>query len=279
MQSPKSSRPYMTAEALGALNLSVLTLAALIVAAFVAGWVDAVVGGGGLIQLPALLIGLPSDTAPAVILGTNKISSFCGTATSSLTYALRIPLDWLTVLPLVIASAIGSAVGALLAKLLPKEAFTPIVLAALIGVGLYIWRRPQLGMVSIRKHAGHRHYGWTAVIGLSVGAYDGFLGPGTGSFFVILLVAVLGYGFLEASATAKIANLVTNLSAIVVFAVNGSVLWALGLTMGAANLIGGYLGARTAISRGSSFVRKVFLIVLSGLIIKLAYDVVVQLLR
>jgi uncharacterized membrane protein YfcA len=102
----------MTAEALGALNLSVLTLAALIVAAFVAGWVDAVVGGGGLIQLPALLIGLPSDTAPAVILGTNKISSFCGTATSSLTYALRIPLDWLTVLPLVIASASGSAVGA-----------------------------------------------------------------------------------------------------------------------------------------------------------------------
>ena len=178
----------MAAEALGALNLSALTLAALVVAAFVAGWVDAVVGGGGLIQLPALLIGLPSDTAPAVILGTNKISSFCGTATSSLTYALRIPLDWLTVLPLVLASAVGSAVGASLAKLLPKEAFTPIVLAALIGVGLYIWRRPQLGMVSIRKHAGHRHYGWTAVIGLGVGAYDGFLGPGTGSFFVILLV-------------------------------------------------------------------------------------------
>jgi uncharacterized protein len=269
----------MPAEAFGALNLSTLTLAALIVAAFVAGWVDAVVGGGGLIQLPALLIGLPSNTAPAVILGTNKISSFCGTATSSLTYALKIPLDWLTVLPLVIASAVGSAIGASLAKLLPKEAFTPIVLAALIGVGIYIWRRPQLGMVSQRKHAGRRHYGWTAVIGLAVGAYDGFLGPGTGSFFVILLVAVLGYGFLEASATAKIANLVTNLAAIVVFAVNGSVLWTLGLMMGAANLIGGYLGARTAISRGNSFVRKVFLIVLTGLIIKLAYDVVIQLVR
>ena len=125
MQFPKSSRPCMTAEALGALNLSALTLAALIVAAFVAGWVDAVVGGGGLIQLPALLIGLPSDTAPAVILGTNKISSFCGTATSSLTYALRIPLDWLTVLPLVIASAIGSAVGALLAKLLAQGGLHP----------------------------------------------------------------------------------------------------------------------------------------------------------
>jgi uncharacterized protein len=266
----------MTLDAWSALDLSALTLTALIVAAFVAGWVDAVVGGGGLIQLPALLIGLPSNTPPAVILGTNKISSFCGTATSSLTYALRIPLDWWTVAPLVIASAVGSAMGASLAKLLPKDAFTPIVLAALIGVGIYVWRRPQLGMVSVRKHPGRGHYGWTALIGLVVGAYDGFLGPGTGSFFVILLVAVLGYGFLEASATAKIANLVTNLSAIVVFGLSGSVLWGLGLMMGAANLMGGYLGARTAIRRGSSFVRKVFLIVLSGLIIKLSYDVVIQ---
>jgi uncharacterized membrane protein YfcA len=266
----------MTLDAWSALDLSALTLTALIVAAFVAGWVDAVVGGGGLIQLPALLIGLPSNTPPAVILGTNKISSFCGTATSSLTYALKIPLDWWTVAPLVIASAAGSAVGASLAKLLPKDAFTPIVLAALIGVGIYVWRRPQLGMVSVRKHPGRGHYGWTALIGLVVGAYDGFLGPGTGSFFVILLVGVLGYGFLEASATAKIANLVTNLSAIVVFGLSGSVLWGLGLMMGAANLMGGYLGARTAIRRGSSFVRKVFLIVLSGLIIKLSYDVVIQ---
>src|SRR5215217_8448442 len=267
----------MAPETWNALDLSALSLTALIIAAFVAGWVDAVVGGGGLIQLPALLIGLPSNTPPAVILGTNKISSFCGTATSSLTYALRIPLDWWTLLPLVIASAVGSAIGGSVAKLLPREAFTPIVLAALIGVGIYVWRRPQLGMVSVRKHPGRRHYGLTALIGLGVGAYDGFLGPGTGSFFVILLVVVLGYGFLEASATAKIANLVTNLAAIVVFGLSGSVLWVLGLMMGAANLIGGYIGARTAISRGSSFVRKVFLVVLASLIIKLAYDMVAQL--
>jgi uncharacterized protein len=258
-------------------DISALSLTGLILAAFVAGWIDAVVGGGGLIQLPALLIGLPSGTPPAVILGTNKISSFCGTATSSLTYALRIPLDWRTVAPLVVASAIGSAVGASLARLLPRDAFTPIVLIALIGVGLYVWRRPQLGLVSIRKHPGPGHYGLAAVIGLVVGAYDGFLGPGTGSFFVILLVVVLGYGFLEGSATAKIANLITNLSAIVVFGLSGSVLWTLGLMMGAANLVGGYIGARTAISRGSSFVRKVFLVVLASLIIKLAYDMVAQL--
>ena len=113
-------------------------------------------------------------------------------------------------------------------------------------------------------------------IGLGVGAYDGFLGPGTGSFFVILLVGVLGYGFLEASAKAKIANLVTNLSAIAVFAAHGSVLWVLGLAMGAANLVGGLLGARTAISRGNAFIRKVFLVVLAGLVLRLSYDLVRQ---
>ena len=117
-----------------------------------------------------------------------------------------------------VSAAVGSALGAQLAKLLPREYFTPIVLVALIGVGIYTWRRPELGLISERKHDGRKHYGLTALIGLGVGAYDGILGPGTGSFFVILLVGVLGYGFLEASAKAKIANLFTNLAAIVVFA-------------------------------------------------------------
>jgi uncharacterized membrane protein YfcA len=259
-------------------ELSALTLALLVLAAFVAGWVDAVVGGGGLIQLPALLIGLPDSTPPAAILGTNKISSVWGTATSSITYAVKVRPDWRTIVPLVIASAAGSALGAQLARFLPRDYFTPIVLVALVVVGIYTWRRPELGLTSERKHDGRAHYGRTAAIGLGVGAYDGFLGPGTGSFFVILLVGVLGYGFLEASAKAKIANLITNLSAITVFAVSGSILWGLGLVMGAANLIGGLLGSRTAISRGNAFIRKVFLLVLVGLIIRLAYDTLVQLL-
>jgi uncharacterized membrane protein YfcA len=258
-------------------ELSALTLALLVLAAFVAGWVDAVVGGGGLIQLPALLIGLPDSTPPAAILGTNKISSVWGTATSSITYAVKVRPDWRTIVPLVIASAVGSALGAQLARFLPRDYFTPIVLVALVVVGIYTWRRPELGLTSKRKHDGGAHYGRTAAIGLGVGAYDGFLGPGTGSFFVILLVGVLGYGFLEASAKAKIANLVTNLSAITVFAVSGSILWALGLVMGAANLVGGLLGSRTAISRGNAFIRRVFLVVLAGLIIRLAYDTLVQL--
>ncbi len=259
------------------LDLSLWTIVLLILAAFVAGWVDAVVGGGGLIQLPALIIGLPSSTSPAAVLGTNKLSSVWGTLTSSITYAVTIKPDWRSLIPLVAGSGAGSAAGAQLAKLLPKDYFTPIVLAALIGVGIYTWLRPELGLVSSRKHGGRAHYGRTAIIGLGVGAYDGFLGPGTGSFFVILLVGVLGYGFLEASAQAKIANVMTNLAAIVVFAAHGTVLWKLGLLMGAANLVGGFLGARTAISRGNVFVRRVFLFVVVALILKLAYDTVRQL--
>ena len=257
---------------LSGLDLPLTTLALLVVAAFVAGWVDAVVGGGGLIQLPALLIGLPAGTPPAAILGTNKLSSMWGTGTSALTYARRVRPDPRTVLPLVAGAALGSAGGAQLAKLLPKDAFTPIVLVALVGVGLYTWRRPELGLVTAMRHSGGAHYGRTAVIGLVIGVYDGFLGPGTGSFFVIALVGVLGYGFLEASAKAKVANVVTNLAALTVFAVHGTILWGLGLSMGAANLLGGYLGARTAIARGNAFVRRVFLVVVAALAVKLAYD-------
>jgi uncharacterized protein len=259
-------------------DLEPVTLLLLMVAAFSAGWVDAVVGGGGLIQLPALLIALPPTTSPAAILGTNKVSSVWGTATSSIAYAVKIKPDWRTVLPLVLGSAAGSALGAQAAKLLPREYFTPIVLVALVVVGVYTWRRPKLGLTSARKHDGRAHYGRTALIGLTVGAYDGFLGPGTGSFFVILLVGVLGYGFLEASAKAKIANLTTNVVAIIVFGLSGSVLWALGLTMGLANLVGGLIGARTAIRHGNAFIRRVFLVVLAALIIKLTYDTVSQLL-
>ena len=260
------------------MELATWVVVLLVLAAFAAGWVDAVVGGGGLIQLPALLIGLPTDTPPAAILGTNKISSVWGTATSSVTYAVRVRPDWRTVVPLVLGSAAGSALGAQAARFLPREYFTPIVLAALVGVGIYTWRRPELGLVSRRKHDGRQHYLLTAAIGAGVGAYDGILGPGTGSFFVILLVGVLGYGFLDASAKAKIANLVTNLAAIVVFAAHGTILWQLGLMMGTANLVGGFLGARTAISRGNVFIRRVFLVVLAGLVVRLGYDVVRQLL-
>lgn len=253
-------------------SLPAYALAGLVLAAFVAGWVDAVVGGGGLIQLPALLIGLPADTPTAHILGTNKLSSVAGTLTAAITYARRISLHLPTLVPLVGSAFAGSALGAASARLIPKAFLTPIVLAALVAVGLYTWFRPQLGLSHAPRHSGVGRLLRTAAIGLGIGFYDGILGPGTGSFFVISMVVVLGYGFLEASAKAKIANLTTNLAAIGVFGWNGEVLWVIGAWMAAANLTGGWLGARTALRNGNAFVRTVFLIVIAALTLKLGYD-------
>ena len=169
---------------------------------------------------------------------------------------------------------IGSTLGARLVHYLSKDVFTPVVLVALIGVGIYTVRRPTLGVNHELRHVGPRHYLTLAVIGLVIGGYDGLIGPGTGTFFVIAMVAMLGYGFLEASVLAKLANLTTNVAAIVVFITSGSIIWKLGLPMAAANLIGGFLGARTAIKFGSAFVRKVFLIVVTILGLRLAWDTV-----
>lgn len=257
--------------------LGLWTIVFLILAALVAGWVDAVVGGGGLIQLPALLIALPGDTPPPSILGTNKLSSVAGTITATLTYLSKVRVHWGTVLPLVITAYLGATLGAWLAQFLPKELFTPIVLVALVGVGIYTWRKPSLGLTSAVKHSGFPHIWRTATIGLGIGCYDGILGPGTGSFFVILLVAVLGYGFLEATAKAKLANLTTNAAALVVFGVGGHLLVGLGLLMALANLTGGFIGARMAVTLGNTFVRKVFLAVVGALILKLSWDLVAPL--
>jgi uncharacterized membrane protein YfcA len=236
---------------------TVLLLLAL--AGLTAGFVDAVVGGGGLIQLPALLLGLP-QAAPVQVLATNKLASICGTTVSSATYFRRVRPDPRTFLPLMALAFVGSALGALVASQVPREAFEPIVLVALVLVGSYVALRPQLGES-------------TLVTGLVVGFYDGVLGPGTGSFFVVALVALLGYGFLEASAKARMANWATNLAALAVFVPQGAVLWKVGLLMGAANLVGGYVGARTAVARGSSFVRVFFLLVVAAFVVRLGGEV------
>lgn len=257
------------------MSLSVGVIIALIAAAFVAGWVDAVVGGGGLIQLPALLIGLPDQTPVASVSGTNKISSAAGTLVATATYLRSVTVDWRSALALVLSAYAGSTVGAQLVQYLPKAYFTPIVLVVLLGVGHYTWRRPQLGLQHRLRFSGRGHYIWLVSLGVLVGGYDGFLGPGTGTFFIIGLVGGLGFGFLEASALSKIANLTTNLAAISVLA--SHVLWGMGLAMAAANLTGGFLGARMAIRFGNGFVRKVFLVVVTGLAAKLGWDTVLLL--
>ncbi len=247
-------------------TLHVLVLLAL--AALAAGFVDAVVGGGGLIQLPALLIGLP-NAAPVQVLATNKLASICGTSVSSATYYRRVRPDPKTFGPLMLFAFVGSAAGAVVASHLPREAFDPIVLVALIVVGAYVLLKPDVGGDTVLRWAGHRHLGAAMLTGLLIGFYDGALGPGTGSFFVFTLVGLLGYSFLEASAKARLANWATNLAALCVFVPQGAVLWKVGLVMGVANLVGGYVGARTAVSRGAAFVRVFFIVVVSAFIVRI----------
>jgi uncharacterized membrane protein YfcA len=243
-------------------------LALLGLAGLSAGFVDAVVGGGGLIQLPALLIGMPT-AAPVNVLATNKLASICGTTVSSATYYRRIRPDPRTFAPLMACAFVGSVGGAFVASLISSSAFDPIVLVVLVVVGGYVLLRPSLGHHTVLRFGRARHT-WTAMAtGLAIGLYDGALGPGTGSFFVISLVSVLGYSFLEASAKARLANWATNFAALCVFVPQGAVLWRVGLVMAVGNLLGGYLGARTAVARGTGFVRVFFLVVVSAFIVRI----------
>ena len=251
-------------------ELGATTVALLLLAALAAGWIDAVVGGGGLVQLPALL--LVPGISPLQALATNKVGSICGTVTSSVTYYRRVRPDLRTALPMAALAGAGAGLGALSASLLPQQVFRPLIVVVLIGVLIYTVLRPGLGEATALRFKGSRHHATAGAVGLGVGFYDGILGPGTGSFLVFALVGLLGYAFLEASAKAKIVNVATNLGALVVFVPQGAPLWGLGLAMGGANILGGYLGARTAVARGSGFVRVVFLVVVSALVLRLGYQ-------
>jgi uncharacterized protein len=244
----------------------------LCLAALIAGWVDAVVGGGGLVQLPALLVFLPAAT-PAQVLATNKLSSVFGTATAAWVYVRRVRPDLRTALPMAATALLGSAAGAGCASLLPESVFRPLVLVLLVAVGIYTWRRPTLGDVQELRYAGGRHLAAALGAAAGIGFYDGIFGPGTGSFLVFALVALMGYSFVQASAKARIVNLATNLGALAVFIPQGAPIYGLGLAMAACNVVGGRLGATTAIARGNRFVRVVFLVVVSALVVRLAVDV------
>lgn len=237
-----------------------------------AGCIDAIAGGGGLIQLPALLAAMPKTDVPT-ILGTNKLSSFLGTSVATATYTRRVRPELHTALPMAAAAFVGSGLGASVATLVPAEVFRPLIVVLLIAVGIYTWKRPALGQVEAKRFAPKTHSLIATGLGAVIGFYDGIFGPGTGSFLVFALVGLLGYAFLRASATAKIVNLGTNAAAILVFGYHGAVMVALGLAMGVANVIGAFIGARLAIRGGSELVRKVFLFVVIVLIAKVGWDV------
>ena len=255
---------------------SLWTFALLALAGLFAGFVDAVVGGGGLVLLPALVVAFPG-AAPVQVLGTNKLAGTCGTTVSSLTYYRRVRPDPRTFVPLMVVAFLGSAAGAVAASHIPEAAFDPLILVALVVVGGYVLLRPDLGDVTELRFSGHRHTAAAVLAGLAIGFYDGALGPGTGSFFVFTLVGLLGYSFLEASAKARIANWATNVAALLVFAAQGAVVWKIGLVVGVCNLLGSYVGARTAVARGSRFVRVFFILVVSAFIVRIGWDVLTSL--
>ena len=244
----------------------------LCLAAFAAGALDAVVGGGGLIQLPALLLVLPSYPVVS-LLGTNKLSSVFGTGSAAVTYSRRIDMHRRTAVEMCAAAFVGAGIGAWCATLVGSAVLRPVVLVALTAVWVYTLRRPGLGETELLRLTPRQQTTVAIGGGAAIGLYDGFVGPGTGSFLVFLLVGAVGLSFLHASATAKAANTVTNLAALLLFALSGHVLWALGFAMAACNLGGSQVGTRLALRRGSRWIRQVFLVVVAALILRLGYDV------
>lgn len=248
-------------------DISLATGLFLLAASFFAGFVDSIAGGGGLIQLPALLIGLPkSETAE--VLGTNKLSAVFGTTTAAALYRKQIKPDPKVLVAMGVPAFLGSAGGAVLASKIPTSSMRPMVLVLLIVVAIYTWFKPDLGKFENLRHHSTRRVQIAAIAGAVIGFYDGIFGPGTGSFLMLILVASLGYAFITASAIAKVVNVATNVGAILVFGVHGAVIWQLGIIMGAANISGAIVGSRLAIKGGSTLVRKVFLIVTIALIVK-----------
>ncbi|PPD12775.1 TSUP family transporter [Methylophilus sp.] len=241
-------------------------------AAFLAGIVDAMVGGGGLVTVPALLTTYP-NVAPALLLGTNKCSSVFGTAVAAWRYGRHVRLDWAWLAPAAFAALIGSGLGAWTLTWTDPEFLRKLLPWILLLVLFYTLRYPQFGLSRITtSHSVRQRFLIAVAIGALIGWYDGFFGPGTGSFFIFLLVRWLGQDFLHASASAKVLNATTNLAALVMLAATGHVWWQVGLMMAAANVAGSLLGTALALKHGAQLVRRVFMLVVAVLIIRTAWQ-------
>jgi len=250
-------------------------LVLLCLVAFAAGFIDAIVGGGGLLQTPATLLILPHYPV-ATLLGTTKIPSIAGTALAAFKYSRQVKFN-LKVLAACASTAFFAALtGAFLVSRIDNAVIKPIILVVLILVALYTYFNKQFGIHQEKNHSVKKQVAMAAVFGLVIGFYDGLIGPGTGSFLILVFIAVLGFDFIGASAHAKIVNIATNLAAIIYFSYSGHILFEYAIPMAAFNLCGAYFGTRLALLKGNKFVRIFFLIVVFGTIMRFAYDILLK---
>jgi hypothetical protein len=239
--------------------------------ALLAGFVDAVVGGGGLIQVPALFALQPSAD-PATLFGTNKSASVVGTLSAAGRYLHRLSLPWRATLYAALAAFLFSYLGAMSVAWLPRDFLRPLILVLLIGSAAYTFRRKDFGSLHRPAHSGTREMAYALLLGSAIGFYDGFFGPGTGSFLIFLFVRFFGFDFLHASAAAKVVNGATNLAALAYFLPHGHVLPAAALLMAVCNIAGAQAGSHLALRHGSGFVRGIFLLVVSALILRFGWE-------
>jgi uncharacterized protein len=251
---------------IGRMEMLIVSLASLL-----AGLVDSIVGGGGLVLLPALFATFPG-APPATLFGTNKSASIWGTAFAAVQYSRKVAMPWRSLLPAAGAGLWGSLFGAWLVTQVDPSLFRKALPVMLVLLLLYTLVKKDMGRSHAPRFAGSQEAWVAAGIGLVIGFYDGFFGPGTGSFLVFACVRWLGYDFLHASASAKFINLFTNLSALVLFAFQGHIWWHLALAMAVANVIGSLIGTRLALQHGAGFVRQVFILVVLALVCKTGYD-------
>ncbi|MEV0388845.1 TSUP family transporter [Nonomuraea sp. NPDC050643] len=242
----------------------------LLTAAAGAGWVDAVVGGGGLLQLPAVLMtGMPTIEAMA----TNKLSSVFGTTSAAVAYARSTKVDREVAIPGAALAVVCAGLGAWAAASITADVLRPAVMVVLLAVAAFVTLRPAMGAVPV-PHLRTRPRVAAAVAtgGVGIAFYDGIMGPGTGTFLIIAFTTILGLDFVSASASAKIINIGTNVGALVVLGSQGHVQWAIGLGMAVCNVAGAQFGARMALKRGAAFVRIVLLCVVAAMVLRLGWQ-------
>jgi uncharacterized membrane protein YfcA len=248
-----------------------ITIILLCIIAFFAGFVDAIVGGGGLIQTPAGLILLPNNSVAEVI-GSLKIPSFSGTFFAARTFLKKVQIPITRIFLFTSIAFLASFAGSFCLTIVSNKFMKPVILIVLVIIAVYTFTKKDFGQETKNETLQFQWYKG-AIICLGMGFYDGFIGPGTGSLLVLAFISWLGFDFLQANAHAKVVNLSTNMGSIILFALKGVLLWHIALPMAICNALGGIIGSRLAIMKGNGFIRTVFLMVILGTLCRLGYDV------